>query len=90
MYININLPNVLYGCKNWTLTLMEDKRLGMFENSVLRRVLCPKSDEVAGEWRRLHDEKLCDLCSSPIIVGFVQGCGGKHEGKRPLGGPRLR
>jgi hypothetical protein len=40
---------VLYGCKNWSLTLREKRRLRMFENRVLRRVFGLKRDEVTGE-----------------------------------------
>ena len=40
----------------------------MFENRVLRRIFGPKRDEVTGEWRKLHNEELDDLCSSPNIV----------------------
>jgi hypothetical protein len=40
----------------------------VFENRVLRKIFGPKSDEVIGEWRRLHNEKLNELYSSPKIV----------------------
>ena len=43
------------------LTVKEGHRLGVFENRVLRRVFGPKRDEVTGEWRKLHNEKLNDL-----------------------------
>jgi hypothetical protein len=43
---------VLYGCKNWFLTLREEHRL-MVENKVLRRIFGPKRDEVMGRWRKL-------------------------------------
>jgi hypothetical protein len=39
------------------LTLKEEHRLRVFE----RRLFGPKRDEVTGEWRRLHNEELCDL-----------------------------
>jgi hypothetical protein len=39
----------------------------VFENRVLRRIFGPKRDEVTGEWRKLHNEELRDLYSSPII-----------------------
>jgi len=45
----------------WSLTLREERRLRVFENRVLRRVFGPKRDEVTGDWRKLHNEKLCDL-----------------------------
>ena len=44
----------------------------MFENSVLRRIFGPKRDEVAGEWRKLHNEELHDLYSSPNIVRVIK------------------
>jgi hypothetical protein len=37
---------------------MEEHRLAMFENRVLRRIFVPKRDEVTGEWRKLHNEEL--------------------------------
>jgi hypothetical protein len=40
----------------------------MFENRVLRRIFGPKRDEVTGEWRKLHNEELRDLYSSPSII----------------------
>ena len=39
----------------------------VFENRVLRRVFCPKRDNVTGEWRKLHNEELCDLYSYRIL-----------------------
>ena len=49
IYRTIILPVVLYGCKIWSLTLREERRLRVFENRVLRRVFGPKRDEVTGE-----------------------------------------
>ena len=46
IYRTIILPVVLYGCETWLLTLREERRLRVFENSVLRRVFGPKRDEV--------------------------------------------
>jgi hypothetical protein len=48
--------------------LREDRRLRVFENRVMRRVFGPKRDEVTGEWRKLHNEKLHDIYCSPTIV----------------------
>jgi hypothetical protein len=63
---------VLYGCETWSLTLREERRLRLFENSVLRKVFGPKSDEVTGEWRKQHNEELNDLYSLPNIVWVVK------------------
>jgi len=51
----IILPVVLYGCKTWSLTLREERRLRVFEERVLR-IYGPNRDEVSGEWRKLHNE----------------------------------
>jgi len=55
-----------------SLTLREERKLRVFENMVLRRIFGPKRDEVTWEWRRLHNEKLNDLCSSPNIVRVIK------------------
>ena len=65
-------PVVLYGCETWSLTLSEERRLRVFENSVLRRVFGPKTNEVTGEWRKLHNEELSDLSTLPNIVLVVK------------------
>jgi hypothetical protein len=52
--------------------LREESRLRVFENRVLRRIFGPKRDEVTGEWRKLHNEKLHDLCSSSTIVRVMK------------------
>jgi hypothetical protein len=65
---NIILPVVLYGCETWSLTLREERRLRVFENRVLRRIFGSTRDEVTGEWRKLHNEELNDLYSSPTIA----------------------
>jgi hypothetical protein len=44
----------------------------VFENRVLRRIFGPKRDEVTGESRRLHNEELCDLYSSPNIIRVMK------------------
>jgi hypothetical protein len=54
------------------MTLREEHRLRMFENRVLRRICGPKRDEVTGEWRKLHNEELCDLYSSQIIIRIIK------------------
>jgi hypothetical protein len=64
IYRNIILTVVLYGCETWSLTLKEERRLRVFENRVLRRIFGPTRDEVTGEWRKRHNEKLRDLYAS--------------------------
>jgi hypothetical protein len=46
--------------------------LRVFENRVLRRIFRPKRDEVTGEWRKLHNEALHDLYSSPSIIRIIK------------------
>ena len=65
-------PVVLYGCEIWSLTLREERKLRVFENMVLRRIFGPSKDEVTGECRRLHNEELNDLYSSPNIVRVIE------------------
>jgi len=48
------LPVVLYGCKDWSLTAREERKLRVFENMVLSRIFGPRRDDVTGDWRRLH------------------------------------
>ena len=61
IYRTITFPVVLYGCETWSLTLREGRKLRVFENRVLRRIVGPRRDEVTGEWRRLHNEELNNL-----------------------------
>jgi hypothetical protein len=72
IYKTIILPVVLYGCETWSLTLWEEHRLRVFENGVQRRISGPKRDEVTGEWRKLHNEELHILYSSPNIIRQIK------------------
>jgi hypothetical protein len=51
---------------------VEEHRLRVFENRVLRRIFGPKRDEVTGEWRKLHSEELHNLYSSTDIIRQVK------------------
>jgi hypothetical protein len=72
MYEPIILPMVLYGCETWSLTLGEEHRLRVFENRMLRRIFGPKRDEVTGKWRKLHNEELYNVFSSPNIIRMIK------------------
>ena len=72
IYRTIILPIVLYGYEIWLLTLWEECRLRLFANRVLRRIFGPRRDKVTGEWRKLNNEELNDLHSSPSIVRVVK------------------
>ena len=52
--------------------MREERKLRLFENVVLRRIFEPRRDEETGEWRRLHNEELNDLYSSPNIVRVIK------------------
>jgi len=72
IYRAIILPVVSYGCETWSLTLREERKLRVFENMVFRRIFGPRREKVRGEWRRLHNEELNDLYSSPNIVRVIK------------------
>jgi hypothetical protein len=72
IYRTIIFPVVPYGCETWSLTLRQEHRLRVFENRVLRRIFGSKTDEVTGGWRKLHNEELHDLYSSPSIIRMIK------------------
>jgi hypothetical protein len=66
------LPVVLYGCETWSLTVREEHKMRVFENRVLRRIFGSKRDGVMGGWRKLYNEELHNLYSSPSIIRNVK------------------
>jgi hypothetical protein len=72
IYKTILLPVVLKGSLTWSLPLREEHRRRVFEKRVLRRIFRPKSDEMMGEWRKLHNEVFRDLYSSPSIIKIIK------------------
>jgi hypothetical protein len=72
MLITLIKMFLINGCEKMSLTLREEHRLRVFENRVLRRIFGPNRDEVTGGWRKLHNEELHDLYSSPGIVMVIK------------------
>jgi hypothetical protein len=60
---------VLYGCETWFLTVRGEHKLRVFENRVLRRIFGRKRD---GGWRKLHNEEIHNLYSSPSIIRIIK------------------
>jgi hypothetical protein len=89
----VSLPVISYGCETWYLTLTEEHIVRAFENRVLREIFGSKRDETTGGWRKLHNEELHNLYSSPNIRmiksrvmrwgvhKYIKIMAGKPEGK---------
>jgi hypothetical protein len=60
----------------------------MFKNKVLRSIFGPKSDEVTGWWRKLHNEELHDLYSLPSIIRVIKSRRVRWAGHLPEWGKR--
>ena len=69
IYRTVILPVISYGFETWSLTLMEKRRLRVFENRVLRRIFGPKRAEVTGAWRKLLNEELLICTPHPKFCG---------------------
>jgi hypothetical protein len=72
IYNTIILPIVLYGRETWSLAVREEHKRRVFENRVLRRVFGTKRGGVTGRRRKLHNEELHDLYSSPNIIRIMK------------------
>ena len=92
----------LYECKTWSFTLMEERRLRIFENEVLRKIAGLQRDEVTGEWRKRRllltkyysDDQIKGNAMGEALTlmgdrrGAYNGLVGRPEGKSPLERPR--
>jgi hypothetical protein len=72
IYKTIILPVVQYGCEMWSQTVKEEHKLRVFENRVLRRIFGPKRAGMTGGWRKLYNEELLNLYSSPSIIRIIK------------------
>jgi hypothetical protein len=72
-------------CETWSLTLREEHRLRVFENRVISRITGAKWDQVTGEWRKLHNEELHILYSSPNIIRRIKSRLGRTCGMHGRG-----
>ena len=78
--LNYHFACCFYGCETWSLTLRVERTLKVLENRGLRRIFGPKRDDVTGDWRKLHFEKLNDLYCSPKIVRVMGGACSAYKG----------
>jgi hypothetical protein len=62
----------MYGYETWSLALREEHRLRVFKNSVLRKIFGSKRDEAMEVWRKLHNEEVHNLYSSPDIIRMIK------------------
>jgi hypothetical protein len=69
------------------LTLRKEYRLKVFENRVLRRIFGPNGEEIMGDWRKLHNEELHNLYSSPNIIRTIKS---RHVGEEEDFGGKVR
>jgi hypothetical protein len=72
IYKTTILHVVLYRCEALSLTLREEHKLRVFENRVVKRIFGLKRDGVTGGWRKLHNEELHNLYSSPSIIRIIK------------------
>jgi hypothetical protein len=71
IYKTLILPVVRYGCDTWSLTFREEHRLRLFENRVFMRIFGPNGEE-DGSWRKLRNDEIHNLYSSPNIVRVIK------------------
>jgi hypothetical protein len=69
--------------------IREEHRLRVFENRVLRRIFGQKRDEVTGDWRKLHNEELHNLYSSPSIIRMMKSWRIRWAGRGSCGQEKI-
>jgi hypothetical protein len=69
IYKTVILTVVMNECETWSLR--EEHRLRISENRMLRRIFGPKSEK-DGSWRKLHNDELYSLYSSPNVVRVIK------------------
>jgi hypothetical protein len=72
MYETIILPVLLHRCETWSPILRETHRMTVSENRLLRRIFGQKIDEVIRGWRKMHNEELCNLYTSPSTIRMTK------------------
>jgi hypothetical protein len=76
--VNIEIYNttrflvVLYGCQSWFVKLREEHRLPVFVKRVLRSIFGSRREELAGDWRRIHNKELHTLYASLNTVSMTK------------------
>jgi hypothetical protein len=85
----IILPVLLCGCKTWSLTLREEHRLRVSENSVPSKIFGRERREVTGEWMSLQKEELYDLYSTPNIIRVIKSRKVRWAGHVASAGDRI-
>jgi hypothetical protein len=88
IYKTIILSVVLYGYETLSLTLRDEQRLRVLENRVLRRIFGPKGNEVMGGWKKLHNDELHNLYSSPNIIRMMKSRRMRWAGQVALSGEK--
>jgi hypothetical protein len=72
LYKSTILPLVSFGCETWSVTPKEEQRLRVSEKRFQRRIFGHTRNDVTGEWRKLHNEELHSLYSSPNIIRQIK------------------
>jgi hypothetical protein len=75
-----SLTKLRFILETWSLTFREEHRLRVFENRVLRKIYGLKREEVRGYWRKMHNEELHNLYSSPYIIKMFKPMRMKRAG----------